>query len=94
MFTTFSRHVALETPVNPEFLSQISNGVSIMRIVFAVAIGITVCPSAPAAHADRRYRHHSGWHPDNIYVTHCRGGWVSCGRDSAKHHQDTNPQQQ
>jgi hypothetical protein len=101
MFTTFSRRVASETPVNPAFLAHpplVSNGVSIMRIVFALAIGIiTVGLSTPAAHANWRH-HHYYWsqqrfHPDNIYLSHCRGGWVNCGRDSAKHHEDANPQQ-
>jgi hypothetical protein len=75
----------------------ISKGVSIMRIVFALAISITIGLSISAAHADWRHYRYYGWqqrlHPDNIYVPHCRGGWVSCGRDSAKHHEDANPQQ-
>jgi hypothetical protein len=67
-----------------------------MRIAFVLAIGIMVGFSVPAAHAGWRHHHHYGWqlHPDNIYVSHCRGGWANCGRDSAKHRQDANPQQQ
>jgi hypothetical protein len=81
MFTTFPRRIA-----------------SAFHIVFALAIAIGIIGlSTPAAHAYTRHYHHYGWqqrlHPDNIYVSHCRGGWVNCGRDSAKHHQDTNPQQ-
>jgi hypothetical protein len=67
-----------------------------MLFALAIAIGIIVGFSIPAAHANWRHHHYYGWqqriHPDNIYVSHCRGGWVNCGRDSAKHRQDTNPQ--
>lgn len=64
-----------------------------------VALFMAASAAGIAAYAERD--NHHPWtqhdiakmHPDNIYVPHCKGGFAECGRDSARHHQDSNGQQ-
>lgn len=62
---------------------------SVPLLFLGTVLGIESAPRQPIPH-DVQHDYVRA-HPSNIYEPYCRGGWVECGRDSAKNHQESNP---